>query len=102
MGKRPRAEYDQYAKDTLCALLTPAGPVKTEQEVSTDAQRVDLYFVPDAARASGAPGPAGGVSLQPGACAVAELRWLPTDALEVQVGAADHATLSLGGAGGPG
>ncbi|HSN98890.1 MAG TPA: hypothetical protein VLS89_11415 [Candidatus Nanopelagicales bacterium] len=50
--------YDQYAKDTLCALLTPAGAVKTEQEVSADAQRVDLYFAPDAARA-GTLGPLG-------------------------------------------
>ena len=42
--------YDQYAKDALYALLSPAGPVKTEQEVSPDAQRVDLYFAPDATR----------------------------------------------------
>jgi hypothetical protein len=44
--------FDQYAKEALCALLTPAGPVEPEKEVRPDAQRIDLYFVPEADRAS--------------------------------------------------
>ena len=38
--------YDQYAKDTLRALLTPVGPLDIEKEVRPEAQRVDLFFTP--------------------------------------------------------
>jgi hypothetical protein len=47
-----RHPFDQLAKQGLHALLAPAGPVETEKEVSVEAQRIDVWFVPDAARAA--------------------------------------------------
>ena len=48
-----RTPYDQFVKQFLRAALRPVGVVETEQEVSADAQRIDVCFVPDPARAHG-------------------------------------------------
>jgi hypothetical protein len=42
-----RTPHDQRQKVTLRDLLSPAGTVETEHEVSSDSQRVDLWFVPN-------------------------------------------------------
>ena len=45
-----RAAYDQFAKQLLGAALAPMGRVESEREVAPDAQRIDIWFVPDLAR----------------------------------------------------
>lgn len=45
--------HDQYAKDTLTALLGPVGPVELEKEVRSEAQRIDLFFTPAPGRLVG-------------------------------------------------
>jgi hypothetical protein len=45
-----RSRFDQFAKHMLREALAPAGLVETDAEVSPDAQRVDVWFVPDPAK----------------------------------------------------
>jgi hypothetical protein len=45
-----RTRYDQFAKETLTAVLSHAGHVETEVEVAAEAQYVDLVCEPDPAR----------------------------------------------------
>ena len=46
--------FDHFAKDLLEAVLEHAGSVTVEREVPpTAAQKIDVWFVPDAARADG-------------------------------------------------
>ncbi len=43
-----RSRFDQFAKQMLREVLAPDGAVETDAEVSAqDAQRVDVWFVPD-------------------------------------------------------
>lgn len=42
-----RSRFDQFAKQVLREVLAPDGVVETDAEVSPDAQRVDLWFVPN-------------------------------------------------------
>jgi hypothetical protein len=41
-----RSRFDQFVKQMLCKALEPAGDVVTNQEVSPDAQYIDVWFVP--------------------------------------------------------
>jgi hypothetical protein len=45
-----RSRFDQFAKQMLREVLAPAGLVETDAEVSPDAQRIDVWFVPDPAK----------------------------------------------------
>lgn len=45
-----RSRFDQFAKHMLREALAPTGLVETDAEVSPDAQRVDVWFVPDPAK----------------------------------------------------
>lgn len=48
-----RTRFDQFGKQMLRAALEGRGPVETDAEVPAgDTRRVDLWFTPDAARAS--------------------------------------------------
>ena len=44
-----RTIYDQFAKQVTLEALGKAGAVHTDQEVSPDAGRIDVYFAPDGA-----------------------------------------------------
>jgi len=53
-GARPamRTPYDQRNKEVLRDLFAPAGATGTDEEVAADAQRIDVWFVPDPGKAS--------------------------------------------------
>ena len=46
-----RARFDQFTKSIFREALTPAGTVRIQEEVVTEAQAIDTLFVPDPARA---------------------------------------------------
>jgi hypothetical protein len=46
-----RNPFDQFIKRLARRALSPAGHVETDAEVSPDALRIDVWFLPDAARA---------------------------------------------------
>ncbi len=48
-----RHRFDRLAKDIAQEGLTPTGKVVTDAEVAGDAQRADVWYEPDPARASG-------------------------------------------------
>lgn len=43
-----RTPFDQFAKQMARAGFAPAGPVHTDEEVSPDARRIDIWFTPTA------------------------------------------------------
>ena len=47
-----RTRFDQFGKQMVRAALEPRGPIETDAEVSADTRRIDLWFMPDPARAS--------------------------------------------------
>src|SRR5215831_18287512 len=45
-----RNRYDQFGKQMVRHALEPRGPIETDAEVPADTRRIDLWFMPDAAR----------------------------------------------------
>ena len=43
--------FDQFIKRLVRSGFSPAGHVETDAEVSPDALRIDVWFIPDVARA---------------------------------------------------
>ena len=54
-----RSRFDQFIKQMTRAGFAPGGPVHTDQEVSPDARRIDVWFTPEAPGAEEALRPLG-------------------------------------------
>ncbi|MEO7732519.1 MAG: hypothetical protein ABIY55_16240 [Kofleriaceae bacterium] len=52
VGLLMRARFDQFGKQMVRTALETRGPVETDAEVPADTRRIDLWFMPDATRAS--------------------------------------------------
>ena len=51
-GQVTRTRFDQFGKEMVRKALAARGPVETDAEVPADTRRIDLWFVPDPARAA--------------------------------------------------